>query len=450
MLRLSTVTLTALSAVALYSICLELGASRHRAALAVTAYLVNPLTFVLSFSYMTDPHVAALTLIAAAFYLRGLRRGKVSEIVVGSAVASVAFLSRSTGVAVAVGACAYALFHRKWRHALASVALPILVAIGTAWWFANVHGVPLQQRQRTDQVINGLGDLGRDWEYAKTAAFLAVVYIAFSALPILVSGRLRLPRRWESLGVAVLLMAVLLNGLLGRFAPPTKMPYISDWFTPDWLGPIWVLGGDLGQRGPLLPGWGFTALTAVCLTGAVMLAVALCSARGPLAWMTLSVAATLVPSSFVFFPPLDRYLLPVVALGLPLVVATTRGRHLWTGWVVISLVAVLSVVGTRDFLMLNDKVWDVAQRATADGVALDQLDAGWSWDGWHFMEESYTGPVRTPNAPWWIRIAPRIDSTYVVSLAPLPGYRVVSKASVNPWLGSERTVFLLQTETGRG
>src|SRR5579884_4174661 len=71
--RLSTVALMFMAGIAVYAICRELTVSRGRSALGAASFLFNPLSFVLGFSFMSDPQFAALMTISTYFYLRGLR-----------------------------------------------------------------------------------------------------------------------------------------------------------------------------------------------------------------------------------------------------------------------------------------------------------------------------------------------------------------------------------------
>jgi Dolichyl-phosphate-mannose-protein mannosyltransferase len=442
-LRVSTLVLTALGAVAIYALGLEMGAQPSRAALGVAAYLFNPIGFVLSFSFMTDSHVAALTAIAAVFYVRGFRRDRLADLVAGSFVASLAFLSRNTGLAVALGALGYAVFHRRWRQAAASAFAPVVVTIVTLLWFVDVHGMPEHQLGRTVLILRGLRGIGQDWEVAKVFVFLALVYVAFATLPLLVSGALHRPRGAFGLLTAAILGLLLVNGVIGRFAPPAMMPYTDDWLTPKWLGPTFVSGADIAMRSPMFPAWLWGIVTVACLVGAVILIMAVCSARGPLGWMLAAATLTLAPSGFVFFPPKDRYFLPMVILAIPIVVAATRDRRTWAGWAIVGLLGAFSIVGTRDFLTLNGRIFEVARGAQpACRARLDQIDAGWTWDGWHFLDVPYAGPVHTGNTSWWMPVAPQIDSTYIVGVSPVDGYRVVNRTPINLWLGSERFVLL--------
>jgi len=92
--RLATLVLSLLSGLAMFGLCRELGCSQRWSAGGAALLLFNPLYFVLSYSFMTDPHLVALLVIATYGYVRGLREPSATAwTIVGSAVASLAYRS---------------------------------------------------------------------------------------------------------------------------------------------------------------------------------------------------------------------------------------------------------------------------------------------------------------------------------------------------------------------
>ncbi len=69
--RLSTFVMVLLGGLATYGLCRELQIARIPSALAAAAYLFNPLSFVLTYTFMSDPHFTALLVIATYGYVRG-------------------------------------------------------------------------------------------------------------------------------------------------------------------------------------------------------------------------------------------------------------------------------------------------------------------------------------------------------------------------------------------
>lgn len=433
-LRFASVVLLAIGALAFYGLALELGARRERAALATAVYIFNPLTFVLAFTYMTDTHVMALLTIAAYFYVCAWKRGCVPGAFCGSGVATLALLSRNQGIVIALGAAAYAIRHRHWRHAAAAAVLPIAVAVGMKLWFTETY----QMKEREGQVTTGVRNLEGVWESSVVVLFLLLVYAGLIAIPLFVTARYSV-RHGPALGVAyALAVLVLTNGRIGRFAWPARMPFTTDWLNRDGLGPLALVGA----RAPS-PGWIWAVLTPIAIAAALASVWLVFSQRvGLIHWLGAAVVISLLPSGFAFMPPLDRYLIGALPFVLAAVVAARSTRRTTViGWACAALMALVAFVGTHDFLSLQKATWAFAEDATREGVALTQLDAGGGWTGWQFTfrRPFVNGP---PTASWWLGWG-SVDSTYIVSLGAAPtGYSPVRSVRFESWVSQPDTLVL--------
>ena len=119
-LRLSTFVMTMIGGLGLLR---TLPRARDRAhgecARRPAAYLFNPLTFVLAYTFMSDPFFTALLVIAADGYVRGLRcdRSDRAALLFGTAAAACAFLVRQQGAlipaAVIIALLAQRRLHRN-------------------------------------------------------------------------------------------------------------------------------------------------------------------------------------------------------------------------------------------------------------------------------------------------------------------------------------------------
>ncbi|MDQ4044352.1 MAG: hypothetical protein M3173_02750, partial [Chloroflexota bacterium] len=151
---------------------------------------------------------------------------------------------------------------------------------------------------------------------------------------------------------------------------------------------------------------------------------------------------------------LDRYLLPVIAIMIPLVFYALRDVDLFQpiSWLALATVAVVSVAGVRDYLVFMDAIWDMAETATENGVPLDRLDAGSGWDGYHLytvmLDENITKARSPAGSPWWIYFyAKPTDSSYIVATDPnvRRGYAVVEERGYDQWLEDDPVhVYLLR------
>ncbi len=479
-LRLSTLALAAAGAVALYGLCRSLGASRQWSAVAAAAWLFNPLAFVLANSFMSDASFAGLLVGATLLYVRGLcgDRELPRLVVAGSAVAAAAFLFRQQGALIPVSVVAFLLVTGRSRldrgglRTLARVtALPVATAVAYYLWLWFVHGVPTSQQQFTEE-------LGLVWRSGTPLLLLQIVgvlavYSGLFVLPVAVPAAVRvraLVRSFPRPGwrVAGPLVVVVVVGVAGFAVAGRLMPYVPQYLA-DWgIGPADLQGGR-----PRIAGrWLFAVITAVAgaaaLVGALALGRRYAETRGagdgPVAAtragaglvfaVLVGQAVGVLPPSFHFQNPvpgailtitLDRYLLPLLPLTLALAVWAVAGMRLpsWPAWVVTAMLAVVSVVGTRDFLVFQRSTWDLAAATNRAGVDLRQLDGGASWDGVHLYQDGVEVPDPT-DRPWWINLfAWTNEATYVVSTTPVPGYVEVRRVPYDTWLPPDDQALLL-------
>ena len=132
-------------------------------ALAAAAYVFNPLSFVLAYTFMTDPFFTALLLIATYGYVRGLRcdRPDHAALLFGAVAAACAFLVRQQGAliptAIIVALLGQRRLHRdreSLRLVLRIVALPAIAIAGYYLWLVLIHGVPHEQTSFTHSVVS--------------------------------------------------------------------------------------------------------------------------------------------------------------------------------------------------------------------------------------------------------------------------------------------------------
>lgn len=474
-LRLSTVVMTMFGGLACYGLCRELTIPRRVSALAAAAYLFHPLSFVLTYSFMSDPHFTALLVIATYGYVKGLRldRPDPRALLFGATVAACAFLVRQQGALIPPAVLLALLLQRRLRWDRSSLwltarvaGIPALAIGGYYLWLSLVHGVPEQQSSFAQSVLDAC------WEQTLLLVgrmtFIEAMYVGFFALPLVVAalggfrGVLPVGGSWVW-GVVLAWALMLAAGLLHFFGyhhqqpPMPRMPYVAQYLGPGGLGPNDLLGG----RSWLVSWAALDVLTVICAVSSLIFALLLArqfSGTGPadpsrsgagivLVIAVAQVAGTL-PPSFHFrnwIISVDRYLLPLLPLTVCLACWALRGLRpsLTAAWVIVALSALISVAGTRDFLQLQGATWDIARAATAGGVPFDALDAGAAWDGYFLYEYSVAHGLdqQTPGGPWWTDLfGPATTSEYVVSTVPLPGYEEIYHVELENWLDGRSTL----------
>jgi 4-amino-4-deoxy-L-arabinose transferase-like glycosyltransferase len=469
-MRLSTVILVAASIPAVYGICRLLGVGQHRAVLGAAIYAFNPLTFALAFTFMSDPQFTALMIISVFWYVRGFQLGPagVRSTLIGSVFAALAFLTRQQGLLVPLAIGVYLAGSGQWRPnregmiAASRIAgIPFASLVLYTLWLMFVNGTPEQQGAFLTQIQ----EAGVDGSVVlfNLMTYIELAYVGLFVLPITLSlfGALRswrLADYWTGLPVLAAWFTILVLGAIIFTDDGRRMPYIQQFLGLHGVGPTDILGGR-----PIAGGQKWTILaTVVSILSAAIYglflarAVSLCrTQQHPAAVMVGVIAlfqvAGILPPSYHFrewIISVDRYLLPLVPLSVCLLLWAIRDVTLNTvrAWTLTGIIALFSVVATRDCLVFQDATWDTAAHAIEIGVPLTQLDAGASWDGYHLYEFSESNGItqRTPGGPWWTDLfGPATDSTYIVSTVPIPGYVPIMQREYSSWLHREPTYLYL-------
>jgi 4-amino-4-deoxy-L-arabinose transferase-like glycosyltransferase len=483
-LHLSTFVMTMLGGVACYGLCRELEIAPMPSALAAAAYVFNPLSFVLAYTFMSDPFFTALLVVATYGYVRGLRRDRPDHaaLLFGAVATACAFLVRQQGALIPAAVIVALLVQRRLhrdresvRLVLWIVALPTIATAGYYLWLVFIYGVPHQQASFTHSVISA------GWEQSLLLigrmTFIEAMYVGLFTLPVALAAlsavnriaRVRAPVVWFTvLGWAVMLLAGLMHfnssdnrSNSGQPLMP-RMPYIAQYMGPNGLGPTDLLGG----RDWIVSWQALDLLTALCVVASLLFVLTLVrqiprpvsadpsrTSAGLVLAIALGQVAGVLPPSFHFrnwIISVDRYLLPLLPLALCLGFWALRGLRPSFGaaWVIVAMSALISIAGTRDFLEFQNATWQVARAAIEGGVPVTALDAGSSWDGYTLYDYSVAHHLapQTPGGPWWTNIfAPATTSDYIVSTAPLDGYQEVGHQEVPNWLDPHPTfVYLLQ------
>ncbi len=479
-MRLSTVVAVAIGAVALYALLRQLGVSRSRSAMGTSLYLFNPLTFILSFTFMTDPHFTSWMLVALALYAWGLKDTPTRPwaIVLGSVAAGFAFWIRQQGALIPLAVVLYLFVNRKlWfnlrsvKLALQAALVPALMLIGYYAWLKWFNDVTAVQQGFLDEVKR-YGWNGA-WHLARYLTYVELAYLGLILVPILIalvptwrssrdSGSFRSPvGYWLFLGT----LGVIATGFFYFTRMGRQMPYI-----PQFVGP-----GGLGS--PDVPGsrvrvieWPdtYAILTIVAVIGAILASLMICrqmmpeisperAVAGLIGMIGLWQLVGVLPPSFHYIRSsgsLDRYLLPLIPLAIALLLWSVRDIRLFqpVGWVLIACLAVLSTAGTRDYLVYMNSVWEMARFANENGVPNTKLDAGAGWDGYHLytdmVDEGVKKSLAPGGSPWWLYFyAKNTTATYVVATNPAkyPKYQVIGKREYDQWLEDDPVyIYLLK------
>jgi hypothetical protein len=442
-LRWSTIVLTAISAPFLYwQLCYVTSAKSFRL-IGTAVYLFNPLTLVLSVTFMSDMHTVSLGVIAGALLLTGLTRERhsINWLTAGSLVASLGFFSRPQALVVPLAAAA-AVWTGSGSTKLkvcrfVGVSAPIALVVSIYLWWSSSHEQPfireLSQEALRDRFATDIGP------FLAIAAIFAIVYIGLVALPLVPTfarfegGSIKSVVGASALGVLTMGVAAVALG---------KSAEAQGWVT--WTGLASVDKTQLGHRPELGP----EALHIVILLAAVVTATAFTYAVGRLwppsqrrirTFLVLMIGGTIasaILASMTFHSTIhDRYILP----ALPAIVVLAVGVAVLTPWRVslsagaIGLLAAFGAVGTYDGLIAQQEIVRFADDAIESGIDPLQFDGGASWSAITFGVADDEGPgfIFSRSGPFWIKFyAVDTEPVFGVALEPLQGYKVLDRREI--------------------
>ena len=478
-MRVATLSIAALGAIALYALLRELGVSRSRSTLGTAAYLFNPLGFMMSYTFMTDSYLTSLMIGSTYFYVRGLRseHRHTSSILFGSLLAGCAFLTRQQGALIPLAVVMQLLLARRLRVNWASArlivqitAIPAAATVGYYLWLKYVNNVPAVQQGFFNEAKHA--GIDGSWLLTRHLTFIEMMYLGFFALPLavaLIPGlwaavRISSPRGWIAFCLTEAALAI---GLTSYAITGGRWPYIPQFMGAGGLGPPDVLGSRPRIFQASFFFWATVVVAAAAVLLAFLLSRGIALERSPERAGAAIVAAIgfwqvvgILPPSFHYLRrgySLDRYLLPLLPIGIILLLWATRDLRMFQplGWAVVAIFLTFSTAAARDYFVYLGSVWSIAAEANRAGVDNTHLDAGAAWDGYHLYTYALDHNIRragTPKGPWWMTFyGLASDSTYVVSSRPQPGYVRVWTRDYSSWLSRDtHHIYLLRKSSSTG
>lgn len=170
--------------------------------------------------------------------------------------------------------------------------------------------------------------------------------------------------------------------------------------------------------------------------------------KGPVAFPAVfSLAAAILYTGIILLSGFhDRYLIPVCMLVIVAVVADMPRREDSPvpfpnrAVVIIPLVLIFSfsVAALHDFMAMK-RSQKAAQDYLINELHADpcRVDGGFEFNGYHCYSQDYM--ERPGLSWWWIK-----GEDYLITLGPLPGYRVIRRFPFHRLVGSQGAIHVLQ------
>ena len=477
--NLSSYVLSFVTVLASYLTLRELPLGRWFSLVGALLIVVNPAFILLSYSYMTDvPFLAWFTLGMWA-YVRGLRREDWRWLVLGSVFATLAVLIRQNGLMLPAALGAYLGWHwlRRqrgvpWREGLAAALLPVLAMV-VLTILSRVGIMP--------DKANALGWLDSGLTHLAPVAevFRILLYLGLFALPLTVPaalGRLWQGGRFQVKEIITPGILFLLTGAgaIVQFLHPFKLPYVGTWRMMPYYPAVWSVYGS-GSQGEWQAGaremvfsyrfW--IVITALSCVGAALLLWPAArrlwrmlrntrdepgESGWPLGFLWLAIATYLAPLLIYSGVIYERYLLGALLPVAALVLRSVQRQRIRLGAPAFGVVAAIflafSLALTGELIAWNGAAWQAAGDLAAQGVPVDRIDGGFSFNGWNFAEVAgWSDKAPEDGSPAYMEVTPQITRDYVVSFSPIEGYEIVDRRPYwSPLSWAEKDMVVLRRE----
>jgi hypothetical protein len=472
-LRAAVLTMGILGSFGLMLLLRLAKASPWLALLGTLTVVANPLFLPECFTYMTDITFASLAVFAVLLLYLGVKKSSLAWIIAGMVMVLAAILTRQIGVVILLAFLVTCWVHPygaalgRVKLSFLGLALVVLPWIAYEALLAHLGSSPLTQHQVMQNILTFPREKGfLDYLFFIFSALFCfgLGYSAFFVSPLL-TGRLIL--FWRSRYFRHLLLIFALAVVLFEIAilthlihPP--MIFFGNIIYNFGIGPIllkdtYILGVPrLAVISPVayygLVSWALLAL-------GIMLRLFLAYVRQ---WFQTGLATpdrdnaflvSLVLLAALFYFGIitltyfhDRYLIPVVIfLVIWLIIdrsaalgGTETFWKIMPGFVMVMCLGMWSTCQVHDFIALK------RSQAKAQDYALQRLhvnpcsmDGGFEFNGYHCYRNDFEPH---PGLSWWW--VSRED--YLITLGPLPGYRVIQTFPFQRYCGPPRAIYVLQ------
>lgn len=474
-LRISVLVLAVSSSLALMALLQQISNSRKVALLATLTLVFNPLFLSQSFTYMTDITFVSFLIFSFLFLHMGIEKESYLILSIGLFFALLSLLTRQLGLIIPCGFILTCYLHSKGRWfsmikistlTLFLTVVPWLIYEVILWKIGStpVTSHPVVQRIFLYPVTKGFPDY---FLFLLSQAGIILIYIGFFTSPLLF---LRLNYRLFSqkivkttllflVGSFFILEACLIAGIVN---PPTgfyKNIIYNFGIGPILLKDIYLLGI---QRTLLLSKPIFYLLIFWSACGAVLLLYFSSNSIRQLfkKYQNTEEKGLCFTSSFALVSALlyiaiilltgfhDRYLIPVCALFIVwftgYLKTDTISFSLYPAICSISILLLImgfSIFGIKDFMSTKRSLHKAHQYIlTETNVNPCDIDGGFEFNGYHC---SQTNSITSNDkySWWWVN-----REKFLITLGPLPQYRIVKKFHFSRYLGQDGDIYILQPD----
>jgi hypothetical protein len=478
-LRISVLTLGILGSCGLLVLLRLAGASPWVALWAALTLVANPLFLSQSFTYMSDITFAAMAVFSLLFLQAGVQRESTPLLVVGLLFALCSILTRQLGVIIPLAFIIACFLHPRgtdlgrWKMIFLVTLVDLVPWAAYEYFLFKIGSTPITQHQ----VFHNLLLYPQTQGLPSYLTFLyanffqaGLLYVGFLISPVL-AIKYRFLAEWRAFryffiiltSTFLLLESALLTGLIDLPVFFSRNVIFDFGIGPILLRDTYILEITRTAIIPkplyyLLLYWGILNLGALLGLmywslrrvfkpegGAVHQEIKFLPLFALLAG--LMYLGMITPGGFH-----DRYLIPVCMFFIVWVVSDLEFgrdqsfglRAVLVGLVPFLLMAVFAVLGTHDFMDMKRSQKE-AQDFLVNQVHVQpcDIDGGLEFNGFHCYSPDFH-PGKGLSW-WWVK-----KEDYLLTLGPLPDYKVVRSFPFKRYMGPDGAIFVLKPHKTSG
>lgn len=464
-LRLSTLILSLVGIIGVYVLIRDQQQPRWLAVITALTFGFNPIYYALSNTFMTDVPYTAITILAAVFFARSLRKGSDLDLLIGTTLAVAATLSRQLAISVPLAFAISLIVTRGFtkRDSLRA-AIPLIICLGALLvyqqWLEGNGLLPALYYARTEDLLHVFRNPKQLVLSLPINTFKGLLYLGWFLLPVLIFIVVDILRSHRKQAIALLTFTigtmVLIGGVRTLFGKdPIIMPISRNILNKSGIGPLslhdtYILGLN---HVPALPMSFWFVITAMSFLGAAFLLTALGVHAIQLVlkrWLggkisdNEAVGIFLLLSAMIYLLPLfasnfyDRYLVPTIPFFAAGIVGVSghfprfrlvKKKPLHFAAIALLTVFSLFAIGsTRDYLAWNRIRWEALNELMENNhVHVEDIDGGFEFNGFYLYDPHYQPDSR--KSWWWVK-----RDIYQIDFQNIPGYKIVKEYSYPLWI----------------
>jgi hypothetical protein len=456
-LRVSTWVLALACLWFLYLLLREIGVARQSTLLGAATLGLNPIFFILSFTFMTDvPFLAFMTGSAYAM-TRAVRRKHDGWLLMSSALACLAVGIRVVGLVLPIAAAFVLFLHagtwgRSARRVLVAV-LPVLAFAVLALWrrdhifySADMSYVANSSANRLQQLKYAVPLFPR--MLPEVLAF-AAAHVGLAVMPLTIS----------SLRYRLFVRSCMPFALLGLALAAGRMVGLK-YTLPLLYGDTWSFL-ELGATEPLVPGyqrpavpwWACWPAAAIGWASCSVLASSLRSRRlgenGRCAYLIwLGVGHLLLMA--LLWMNYDRYALVLFPIGISLLLAGDVQPRPVATLALLAVFATVCFAGLRDHLRYNAALWSAVNDLHSQGVPASQINGGYIVNGWFQYAHPENAPRDDQENIQVIGVNASGSLDFEIANQVSQGSSILAEIPYQRWWGRSGRIYVLRRDPAKG